>query len=62
MEPSHNDLATLFEERQLTEEQRTEAVKALLAQGFSISDIWRIAPTLLAASPGKSPVFRLPVS
>jgi hypothetical protein len=62
MAPSHDDLANLFEERQLTEEQRTEAVKALLAQGFSISDIWKIAPSLLAALPCKSPVVRLPVS
>ena len=62
MEPSHDDLTNLFEERQLTEEQRTEAVKALLAQGFSISDIWKLAPTLLAASPCSSPVCRLPVS
>jgi hypothetical protein len=62
MEPTQDDLAGIFEERQLTEEQRTEAVKALLAQGFSVADIWKLAPRLLTASPGRSPMFRLPVS
>ena len=48
------------ETRRLTEEQRTEAVKALLAQGFSIAQVWEMAPSLLAGEPGTATLFALP--
>jgi hypothetical protein len=40
-------------EHRLTEQQRTETVRTLLVQGYSIGDIWCIAPALLAADPGE---------
>ena len=47
--------------RKLTEEQRTEAVKSLLAQGFSIGKIWEIAPSLLASEPADESILALPI-
>ena len=40
-----------LEERQLTEEQRTQAVRTLLDRGFSVADVWRMAPALLSDEP-----------
>ena len=48
-------------ERSVTEEDRSEVVKAFLENGFTIPDIWRIAPALLEASPGSTPTVSFPI-
>ena len=50
-----------LEVQQLTEEERTEAVKALLAQGFSVADIWTIAPSLLSVFPASAQTISIPL-
>ena len=50
-----------LEERQLTEEQRSAAVKALLDQGFSVADIWNLAPSLLVDRPESAQTISLPI-
>lgn len=47
-------------ERPLTEEQRTDAVKMLLSQGFTVADVWLIAPQLLAVDPGTAEIVAIP--
>ena len=49
-----------LDERPLTEEQRSRTVKALLDQGFSVADIWEIAPTLLSPQLEMLPLMSLP--
>ena len=49
------------EKRPLTEEQRTEAVKLLLDQGFSVGEIATIAPSLLASEPATESLLAIPI-
>ena len=49
------------EKRPLTEEQRTDAVKLLLSQGFSVGEIATIAPSLLAAEPATESLLAIPL-
>jgi hypothetical protein len=50
-----------LEERTLTERQRTEAIRSLIDQGFSIADIWKMAPALLGEEPDRMEAISIPL-